>query len=88
MTHTLAELGGWIVTGMLLGFSYFGGLWLTVRNLRHCRHPQRTMLESFFIRAAVLMWAIYEMTGGTLHAVLALLAGLVVARTAWARAVV
>lgn len=88
MTQTLVGLAGWIVAGMLLSFGYFGGLWLTVRNLRHRRHPQRAMLESFVIRAAVLMWAIYQTTGGALPAVVALLAGFVAARTAWTRAVI
>jgi hypothetical protein len=46
------------------------------------------MLESVVIRAAVLMWAIYQTTGGALPAVVAVLAGFVAARTAWTRAVI
>ena len=86
--QTLAELGGWIVVGALLGFGYFGGLWLTVRSLPHRRRPAHAMLQSFLIRVVVLMWASYEMTGGAPGAVLALMAGFLAARTAWTRAIV
>ena len=58
--HTLAETGGWIVVGALLGFGYFGGLWLTVRSLPQRRSPAQAMLQSFLIRVVVLILAIYE----------------------------
>jgi F1F0 ATPase subunit 2 len=71
----------------LLGCGYFGGLWLTVRNLPQRRRPERALLASFFIRIIVLMVAICGMTGGAPHAVLSLMAGVLAARTAWTRAV-
>jgi F1F0 ATPase subunit 2 len=85
--HTLAILGGWVVAGGLLGCGYFGGLWLTVRNLPQRRRPARALLVSFLIRVVVLMLAIHGMTGGAPHAVLSLMAGFLAARTAWTRAV-
>ena len=88
MMQTLAEMGGWIVVGALLGFVYFGGLWLTVRGLPQRRRPAHAMLQSFLVRVVVLLLAIYGLTGGAPGAVLPLMAGFLAARTAWTRAIV
>lgn len=42
------------VLGGLLGLFYFGGLWLTVRNLEQLRRPVLVTLGSFLVRSIVV----------------------------------
>jgi len=43
------------VWGLLLGFFYFGGLWLTVQRVSRSGKPKRLLLVSFVVRIAAVM---------------------------------
>ncbi len=47
------------VAGIALGALYFGGLWLTVRNMRQADHAAGRIVLSFFGRAALLLAGFY-----------------------------
>lgn len=49
--------------GLLVGIVYFGGLWLTVRNLKDSENPTKTLLTSWFLRNGVFVasfWAVMQ----------------------------
>jgi len=66
--------------GMALGLFYFGGLWLTVRQLGTRRHAVALFLASFVGRTAVVLAGFYFVMGGHWERVLACLAGFIVVR--------
>lgn len=45
----------YILTGAILGFFYFGGLWLGLRNIGKVTHPYLLIIISFVIRIIVLV---------------------------------
>ncbi|MBN1543123.1 ATP synthase subunit I [candidate division KSB1 bacterium] len=47
------------ILGLVLGFFFFGTLWLTVRSLTHTRHPGLLVFASFLGRMGVLLWVFY-----------------------------
>lgn len=53
MTGTTIPLG--VLCGIVLGFFYFGGLWLTVGRLPQAPRPHRLLLQSFCIRIVPVM---------------------------------
>lgn len=66
--------------GMGLGLFYFGGLWLTVRQLPTRRYPVPLFLGSFVGRTAVVVAGFYFVMGGHWERVLACLAGFIMVR--------
>lgn len=66
--------------GMALGLFYFGGLWLTVRQLGTQRYAVALFLASFVGRTAVVLAGFYFVMGGRWERVLACLAGFIVVR--------
>jgi F1F0 ATPase subunit 2 len=67
--HVIAAL----ITGMVLGLFYFGGLWLTLWRLPWCRRPGRFMAVSSLIRMSAVLPVFYlflKMHWGMLIAVL------------------
>ena len=46
---------GTLLWGLVLGFIYFGGLWLTVRRLTTVKHQAILMLGSFIVRNALMV---------------------------------
>jgi F1F0 ATPase subunit 2 len=46
---------GSLLWGSVLGFIYFGGLWLTVRRLATVKHQAILMLGSFVVRNALMV---------------------------------
>ena len=48
-----------IFVGLGAGFIFFGGLWLTTRNLAEMKHPALWLPLSFIIRTAIVLSAIY-----------------------------
>lgn len=66
--------------GMALGLFYFGGLWLTMRQLGTQRYAVALFLASFVGRTAVVLTGFYFVMGGHWERVLACLAGFIVVR--------
>jgi F1F0 ATPase subunit 2 len=66
--------------GLGLGLFYFGGLWLTVRQLPTSRYPVPLLLASFAGRTAVAVVGFYFVMGGRWERALACLVGFLVAR--------
>lgn len=67
--------------GMGLGLLYFGGLWLTIKNMNHSRLPMILTLGSFILRTIfVLIILIYIARREEWGNILILLAGLVISR--------
>ena len=50
--------------GLLLGFFYFGGLWLTVRHLPRSRRPVLLTLGSYGGRLGLTLLGFYAVMGG------------------------
>ncbi len=78
MSNLLVAAG--LAAGLALGLLFYGGLWLTVRQLTTSRHPALLALASFWIRAlsviaGVVFWAPYGW-----RACAGVLAGFVLAR--------
>lgn len=72
--------------GVLLGASYFGGLWWTVRRLPQAKRPMTLYFGSLAIRLAGLMLAFYGvLTFYEWPHLAAALMGLIFARTALVR---
>ena len=74
------------IIGLGLGLFYFGGLWLTVKQLPVTKHPYRLMLFSFFFRLTISMFILSLIVGGNtkLYNVISLLAcclGFLIVRT-------
>ena len=51
----LLMFAGSLAAGLLLGYFYFGLLWLTVRRLPHSRHPALLVQLSLFGRLLVVV---------------------------------
>lgn len=68
------------LAGMGLGLFYFGGLWLTIRQLPTCRWPAPLLVGSFVGRTAVVLVGFYFVMGGRWERALACLLGFLVAR--------
>jgi len=66
--------------GMGLGLFYFGGLWLTVRQLPTRRYSVPLFLGSFVGRTAVVLAGFYFVMDGRWERVLACLAGFIMVR--------
>lgn len=79
MSHLLPlVLAG--VAGMGLGLLYFGGLWLTIRQLPTCRWPAALFLGSFVVRTAVVVIGFYFVMNGRWERILACLVGFIMVR--------
>jgi len=66
--------------GACLGVFYFGGLWLTVRQLPSARRPAVLSLCSFFGRLGVVLLGFYLVMGGQWQRLLVCLVGFFVVR--------
>lgn len=51
-------------TGLLVGIAYFGGLWLTVKNLKDSEHPTKTLLTSWFLRNGLFVLSLWAVMRG------------------------
>jgi len=71
----------YLLVGLGLGLFYFGGLWLTIKNMNQARSPIVLTLGSFIIRTgAVFLVLIYVARQGDWENILILLAGFIVSR--------
>ena len=66
--------------GVLLGLLFFGGLWWTVQRGLASGRPALWFVGSFLLRTGVVLAGMYVVSGGRWEALLACLAGFVVAR--------
>ncbi len=71
----------YLLIGLGLGLFYFGGLWLTIKNMNQARSPIVLTLGSFIIRTgAVFLVLIYVARQGEWFNILVLLAGFIAGR--------
>lgn len=61
---TLSVVALCLGTGLLVGIVYFGGLWLTVKNLKNSEHPTKTLLTSWFLRNGVFVLSLWAVMRG------------------------
>jgi len=75
---------GWIVlslgVGLLLGFLYYGGLWLTVLRLRSADRPGLLLLSSFLVRIALLIPLLLWLADSRFDRLVAALLGFLIMR--------
>jgi F1F0 ATPase subunit 2 len=86
MTDNLALIAAGFVLGAATGSIYFGGLWLTVRQLATAKKPRRRLTLSFLLRMGTLLAIFYFLTGWGSPAMIAAMTGLLVSRHLWLRA--
>ena len=48
-----------LLSGVLLGLLYFGGLWLTIKKLIRSKHPALLAMGSFTSRTVICVTAFY-----------------------------
>lgn len=88
MTTDIAIAAEWLMAasvGIMLGCVYFGGLWLTVRQIPNARQPGLAMLASLLVRLALVAVGLYLLADGHWQRYAAALAGLLIARWWWIR---
>ena len=79
----------YLFVGLGLGLFYFGGLWLTIKNINQARSPIVLTLGSFILRTgAVFLVLIYVARKGDWGNILILLAGFIVSRIFLSRMIV
>ncbi|HAJ32846.1 MAG TPA: ATP synthase subunit I [Candidatus Atribacteria bacterium] len=71
----------YLLVGLGLGLLYFGGLWLTIKNMNQVRSPIVLTLGSFILRTgAVFLVLIYVARQGDWFNIFILLVGFIVSR--------
>ena len=75
MLALLAFLGG-----MLLGSTFYGGLWLTVQYGTVSKNPALWFLCSFLSRIGISLYGFYFISSGNWQRLLICLAGFMIAR--------
>jgi F1F0 ATPase subunit 2 len=71
----------YLLIGLGLGLFYFGGLWLTIKNMNQVRSPIVLTLGSFILRTgAVFLVLIYIARQGNWFNILVLLVGFIIGR--------
>jgi len=69
-----------LLTGVLLGVMFFGGLWWTVRKGVSSSRPTLWFFGSLLIRISIALAGFYFVTGGHWERLLLCLFGFVIAR--------
>ena len=69
-----------LVTGVLLGAMFFGGLWWTVRKGVSSKRPALWFFGSLLLRMSIALAGFYFVTGGHWERLLLCLLGFVIAR--------
>lgn len=68
------------VAGLLLGFFYFGSLWLTVQSLVKAKKPALLSVSSFFVRTGATLGGFFIVMSGHWERALACMLGFLVMR--------
>jgi F1F0 ATPase subunit 2 len=79
MSETL-RLAPALVTGVLLGAMFFGGLWWTVRKGVSSQRPALWFFGSLLLRMTIALAGFYVVSGGHWERLLVCLLGFVTAR--------
>lgn len=77
------EIFNWILallTGVLLGGFFFGGLWYTIQKGLTAKYPALWFLGSILVRTTVVLAGFYFVSGGQWQRMVAALIGFIVAR--------
>ncbi|MFC1989805.1 ATP synthase subunit I [Chloroflexota bacterium] len=69
-----------LVTGVLLGVMFFGGLWWTVRKGVSSKRPALWFFGSMVLRISIILAGFYLVTGGHWERLLLCLLGFIIAR--------
>lgn len=69
-----------LMTGVLLGTMFFGGLWWTVRKVVSSKRPASWLLGSLMLRTSITLAGFYFIARGHWERLLVCLVGFVVAR--------
>ncbi len=69
-----------LVTGVLLGAVFFGGLWWTVSRMASSKRPALLLLGSLLLRTSVALGGFYLIARGHWERLLVCLLGFVLAR--------
>jgi F1F0 ATPase subunit 2 len=69
-----------LASGILFGFFYFGGLWLTLKHLPDSKHQALLTVSSFLGRSAVCLFGFYLVSSNGLEALAFSLAGFVLSK--------
>lgn len=78
--HELLLLVATSVAGLLLGATFFGGLWFTVRKAISSQRPALWFFSSLLLRMSVALAVFNLVSGGRWERLLACLSGFVIAR--------
>ena len=71
-----------LISGIMLGFFYFGGLWLTLKRLHKSNQPALLTIGSLLGRSAVCLFGFYLISGSGLEVLFLSLAGFVLSKIA------
>jgi F1F0 ATPase subunit 2 len=55
------------LAGVLFGFIYFGGLWLTIQKMRQVGRPVLLLTGSFIVRLGLVLAGFYLVSNGRLE---------------------
>jgi len=80
MNYGLSDLALAVSAGLVLGFFYFGMLWLTVRRIFRSRRPQVLLVLSFWLRITITLSGFYLIMAGSWQRLLACLLGFLIVR--------
>ena len=80
MNVDILQLAVPFVAGTVLGLIYFGGLWLTVRDVHRAKHPVGLLFFSFVARVAVVLAAFYLLMDGRWERMVSSLIGFLIVR--------
>jgi F1F0 ATPase subunit 2 len=80
MTLQVLPLAAAFIAGLALGLVYFGGLWLTVRQLAAGRWPVPAAFASLALRTAAAIAGFWYVMDGSWQRLLACLAGFMLVR--------
>ena len=80
MMHETLRLAPAMVTGVLLGVMFFGGLWWTIRKSVSFKQPALWFLGSLLLRTSLVLAGFYFVGRGHWERLVACLLGFILAR--------
>jgi F1F0 ATPase subunit 2 len=80
MMNEALSLAPAMVTGVLLGVMFFGGLWWTIRKSVSFKRPALWFFGSLLLRMGIALAGFYFVSGGHWERLLVCLLGFVLAR--------
>jgi F1F0 ATPase subunit 2 len=80
MMNEALTLGSVLVTGVVLGAMFFGGLWWTVRKSVSSKQPALLFFGSLLLRTSIALTVFYFIARGHWERLLVCLLGFIIAR--------